>query len=345
MQTITFQCETITPMFLAGADGTTPELRAPSIKGALRFWWRAMNGHLQLEDTKDNNGKVIIKGMRTIEGEIFGDTSQRSKVIIICEQKEFEVVNQYKMIAHKSGATKSFKLDEQLNITFKLIKNIDLGNGQLFNFEKLKALFEIVCYLGGIGKRSRRGNGCLKIKTYIEKDKIEQTYSQLIFNKTLIDKLNLVSLDKNQSTIFKISTANTNLIESSFSNLTRLTPHILSIEKVNKNGNNEQKRLLISKATHNTILNEANNKNIPTETKNEYTTVHMRDRRGLDYSNYVGAGQPRFASPIIASISPNDEVIVTKLKTIKVINEVPSIINNNRLTIQTNLINEIKTII
>jgi len=33
-------------MFLAGADGVTPELRAPSIKGAMRFWWRACNGHL-----------------------------------------------------------------------------------------------------------------------------------------------------------------------------------------------------------------------------------------------------------------------------------------------------------
>ncbi|OPX29474.1 MAG: type III-B CRISPR module RAMP protein Cmr1 [Candidatus Omnitrophica bacterium 4484_171] len=48
MKTITFECETITPMFLAGADGRTPELRPPSIKGAMRFWWRAMNGHLPL---------------------------------------------------------------------------------------------------------------------------------------------------------------------------------------------------------------------------------------------------------------------------------------------------------
>ena len=70
MQTITFECEVITPMFMAGADGTTPELRAPSIKGALRFWWRAMNGHLTLE------------AMRKAEGEIFGDTTQRSSIIL-----------------------------------------------------------------------------------------------------------------------------------------------------------------------------------------------------------------------------------------------------------------------
>jgi len=38
MKQITFECETVTPMFLAGADGKTPELRAPSIKEALRFY-------------------------------------------------------------------------------------------------------------------------------------------------------------------------------------------------------------------------------------------------------------------------------------------------------------------
>ncbi len=43
MRSITFECETITPMFLARADGKTPELRPPSIKGLMRFWWRAMN--------------------------------------------------------------------------------------------------------------------------------------------------------------------------------------------------------------------------------------------------------------------------------------------------------------
>lgn len=32
MHTITFTCETITPIFISSADGTTPELSTPSIK-------------------------------------------------------------------------------------------------------------------------------------------------------------------------------------------------------------------------------------------------------------------------------------------------------------------------
>ncbi|MDD3654448.1 MAG: type III-B CRISPR module RAMP protein Cmr1 [Desulfotomaculaceae bacterium] len=42
MEHLFFECETITPMFLAGADSSVPELRPPSIKGILRFWWRAL---------------------------------------------------------------------------------------------------------------------------------------------------------------------------------------------------------------------------------------------------------------------------------------------------------------
>lgn len=40
---ITAQFEVLTPMFLAGADQNAPELRAPSIKGVMRFWYRALD--------------------------------------------------------------------------------------------------------------------------------------------------------------------------------------------------------------------------------------------------------------------------------------------------------------
>lgn len=73
MRSITFECEVITPMFLAGADGKTPELRPPSIKGLMRFWWRAMNGHLP------------PKKLKKREAEIFGGSGKnegRSKISI-----------------------------------------------------------------------------------------------------------------------------------------------------------------------------------------------------------------------------------------------------------------------
>ena len=65
-------CSIITSMFLSGADGK-PELRAPSIKGAMRFWWRAMNGHLSPEDLKRKE-TAIFGGS--------GEKDGRSKVVI-----------------------------------------------------------------------------------------------------------------------------------------------------------------------------------------------------------------------------------------------------------------------
>ena len=46
MEKIVFECESVTPMFMYGADGKTPELRPASVKGVMRFWWRAINGNL-----------------------------------------------------------------------------------------------------------------------------------------------------------------------------------------------------------------------------------------------------------------------------------------------------------
>lgn len=43
MQILEAEYEIVTPMFIGGAaQHEQPELRPPSIKGALRFWWRAL---------------------------------------------------------------------------------------------------------------------------------------------------------------------------------------------------------------------------------------------------------------------------------------------------------------
>lgn len=42
MVTIEAEYRAVTPVFCSGADRNRPELRAPSFKGVLRFWWRAL---------------------------------------------------------------------------------------------------------------------------------------------------------------------------------------------------------------------------------------------------------------------------------------------------------------
>ncbi|HHM20795.1 MAG TPA: type III-B CRISPR module RAMP protein Cmr1, partial [Bacteroidetes bacterium] len=96
MEKITFTCETITPMFIAGADGKTPELRAPGIKGALRFWWRAVNGHLSLKELKKR------------EAEIFGgtDPARRSRVVVRVLEKSKEKIKISNTPHHRNGYCK-----------------------------------------------------------------------------------------------------------------------------------------------------------------------------------------------------------------------------------------------
>lgn len=71
-----YQIEVVTPMFLYGADQNVAELRVPSIKGQLRWWWRAQQNFNKLADLKEN------------ENEIFGSTKNRSSFSIVLEEKK-----------------------------------------------------------------------------------------------------------------------------------------------------------------------------------------------------------------------------------------------------------------
>ncbi|WP_299458261.1 type III-B CRISPR module RAMP protein Cmr1 [uncultured Microscilla sp.] len=155
--TITFTCQTITPMFLHGADGSTPELRPASVKGVLRFWWRALHGHLPLAQLKEQ------------EGIIFGSTEQRStfslRVLDLRQQFSSTEITKVSPLPHKEAAR--FKLSAipagttfRLQFTFYKIATI---NGKKFDVQALQNLFGLVSMLGALGKRARRGFGSFKI--------------------------------------------------------------------------------------------------------------------------------------------------------------------------------------
>ncbi len=61
----------VTPMFLGGQDKNAVDIRSPSVKGALRFWWRALNwGRVLLE----NNGNEVLalRALHEHEARLFG---------------------------------------------------------------------------------------------------------------------------------------------------------------------------------------------------------------------------------------------------------------------------------
>ena len=181
MKTITFHCETITPMFLAGADGQTPELRAPSIKGAMRFWWRAMNGDKPLKQLKKEEAELFGGHYKDENGE---EISLKSKIDIIVTPntlmnssdklngKTFKVKgHELDILDYLAYGTNSYKKEKKA-ITFdrEYIKEgqdfkiiINYRNNVKIQDDIIKP-FVLIERIGGLGSKARNGFGKIHIK-------------------------------------------------------------------------------------------------------------------------------------------------------------------------------------
>ena len=196
-----FECKTITPMFCYGADGETPELRAPSLKGALRFWWRAIHPNLELADLKKK------------ETLIFGGTgdeeAKKSSFLIQLRHSDLptEMVNP---LPHK---TKSYQKSAILSkLEFTIILRTETTSKNILH------LLELTAILGGIGGRSRRGFGSFRINSINESPyKFEFSNKNIL---KLIQKINpefeFGEYDHNYPYLQKIELGNCN---SSFDKL------------------------------------------------------------------------------------------------------------------------------
>lgn len=177
MEKLVFECETITPMFLGGADGNA-ELRPPSIKAALRFWWRALNGGLSLEDLKKK------------EAEIFGgsgDNEGKSKFSIRVDKKNIKT-NQKLLQSFRVPAINHHSINISIldyltfgpcsynkNIKSNVYNRTYMEIGSKFdlvffydnNFIKKTEIFDLlflVSCIGGLGAKARNGFGRFLIK-------------------------------------------------------------------------------------------------------------------------------------------------------------------------------------
>ncbi len=144
METKEFDVEVVTPMFLGSSDSKKSELRVPSIKGVLRFWWRALNAHLSLDNLREQ------------EAEIFGDAGDRygkSKVQIkISNTIIYNGKNKENPVPHK-----------KVNFAFPCFAPGEKFSLKIYGNKKVFDLFELLSILGGLGKRSRRGFGSFTI--------------------------------------------------------------------------------------------------------------------------------------------------------------------------------------
>ncbi|HOF05608.1 MAG TPA: type III-B CRISPR module RAMP protein Cmr1 [Syntrophales bacterium] len=163
------ECEVVTPLFLGGANPQNAELRAPPLKGILRFWWRAVSGIENIKDLADE------------EGRIFGSTEKKSNVLLWIEnidaQSKTENLPPGKKVPVQG---KTFPVSIIHYLAYGLF-SYQMGAGNVFTkrFFPPQSRFKIVVQyppsieseitaalqstmsFGGLGARSRNGFGSL----------------------------------------------------------------------------------------------------------------------------------------------------------------------------------------
>ena len=176
--------EVTTPLFSSGADpggSGGPELRPPSLKGILRFWWRAL-AWSRLEGR--------LREIKREEDSLFGSTETgQSRVILDVTQEERpRVVRHREVLKHASGGvvgegarylgygvmeafgsgkkgTEAGELTRPcLRAPFPFALQLRCRNLDGAQLSMLQDALRAMGLLGGLGAKSRKGYGSLALR-------------------------------------------------------------------------------------------------------------------------------------------------------------------------------------
>lgn len=173
--TLHFQAETITPLVIAGADNRTPNvlgegLRPPSLRGVMRWWFRAMMGGII-------GAHGTYGALRTLEARFFGVADQASAFrlrtsLINMPPKSITHLrmNDPSPIQHGKQMLRAERMAIMPSAKFK----VQLAFNQQDAVASVLGALWLTVMLGGLGGRSRRGFGSL---TFTPED--EQTKQKI----------------------------------------------------------------------------------------------------------------------------------------------------------------------
>jgi len=182
MYKVSFLLETITPLFMSGADGKTSELRPSAFKGMMRFWWRAVRAESNIENLWKEEAKIFGAAEERFGRSRVGVQllySELPKCNSLWEEIPYEEKQTKKGKTFKNP-TKYLGLSYLLYSVFRHEKNIrpflkvDSEFKVVLSSYDEKILQHVICafwcliYFGGIGTRSRRGGGNLAVKEILE---------------------------------------------------------------------------------------------------------------------------------------------------------------------------------
>lgn len=138
--------KTLTPLCSHGFYQQKPEFRISELKSMMRFWWRAIN-------TFDD-----LKIMKKKEGGLFGSTTLKSPLQIRLDVHGENTMN---TAGKESWVNRTSGICPEKNISLIFTYYGDKFNQDLMNY--YINLLKVSLILGGLGKRSRRGGGALKL--------------------------------------------------------------------------------------------------------------------------------------------------------------------------------------
>lgn len=178
-----FRGEVLTPLFWGGAEvRVRPELRAPSLRGAMRYWYRALLGGSTLPYS-DN------KSLKGLEAEVFGETERGSAIAVLIhtDKPEVETFQKDRAIRTADGSflptgkdyllwsmaasgrpgTPRYQPDREYikpgnTFTVELRSRVPQKTDAL---EKAIAALWLVANLGALGSRANRGAGSIEIRS------------------------------------------------------------------------------------------------------------------------------------------------------------------------------------
>lgn len=155
MPSLTLTLETVTPLLMNGAD-QTPEIRAASFRGVLRYWLRAVLGGIYQGD---------IGELKKEESRYFGSTEAGSPLRVRVEHSLNAWDSSANDYLKHSVLPPRFEFPGyQVKQRFSLIFDTHpLYRGENTFPQAFYAALLLAFNLGAFGKRARRGGGALQI--------------------------------------------------------------------------------------------------------------------------------------------------------------------------------------
>jgi CRISPR type III-B/RAMP module RAMP protein Cmr1 len=170
LRSLDVELEAVTPLWIGGADARA-ELRPPSVRGCMRFWFRALAGGLLGEELRD---------VWEAESAVFGNTTRASSVVVrlfgspqanvsVAGEAEqlpglsymFWSVFQQKRDAILPGERFRLRLHSR-PFPFAAVEVAGRSLEMADSFELAAASLWLLLRLGGVGARVRRGAGGMR---------------------------------------------------------------------------------------------------------------------------------------------------------------------------------------